>query len=55
MTDPITIHTCGPRLKCPDGTDHDYSEWYAPEDGSYGTAVCSKCGHHAIDDAYWID
>jgi len=49
----IAVHRCGPKLTCPDGSEHDYSKWENRADGS-GTAVCSKCGHAAIDDAYWM-
>jgi len=49
----ITVHRCGPKLTCPDGSEHDYSEWVNLPDGA-GTSVCVKCGHRAIDDAYWM-
>ena len=41
----------GPQLTCPNGTPHDYSIW--KWESSSGTAVCSKCGHRAIDDPHW--
>lgn len=43
---------CGPRRQCTDGEKHDYSKW--EQQGNGGTAVCAKCGHRAIDDAYWM-
>jgi hypothetical protein len=52
-----TVHHCGPKLTCPDGSEHDYSKWVDYEDANgcgVGTAVCAKCGHRAIDDAYWM-
>ena len=56
MTDneQITVVCCGPKLTCLDGTEHDYSEGKLI-DGNAWTAVCSKCGHWAIDDAMWMD
>ena len=55
VTDPVdddlTIFHCGPKQKCKDGKEHDYSLW--EEDDGMGTAVCSKCGHRAIDDDMW--
>lgn len=50
--EPPIIFECGPKLTCADGSEHDYSKW--EQDGQCGTAVCSKCGHRAIDDAYWM-
>ena len=50
------INLCGPQRTCPDGTPHDMSKWVEFEDMygcACGTAVCGKCGHFAIDDAYW--
>lgn len=47
----ITVFMCGPS-KC----KHDYDGWieYQNPDGSWtGTAVCSKCGAHAVDEAVW--
>jgi hypothetical protein len=55
--DPFVVQ-CGPKKTCPDGTPHDYSGWEEYEDGMgcmVGTAVCSKCGHRAFDDAMWMD
>lgn len=53
----LTVFMCGPS-KC----DHDYHSpaagWveYQNSGGSWtGTAVCSKCGAHAVDEAYWSD
>lgn len=52
-----TIFECGPREKCPDGTEHDYSGWEEGRDeetgSSWGSVVCAKCGHRSIDDAMW--
>ena len=48
----LTVFKCGPRDKCPSGTEHDYSRWENTAGGE--TAVCSKCGHRAIDDAWWF-
>lgn len=45
-TEPITLFLCGPS-KC----EHDYSQWIEIEGG--GTAVCSKCGALAIEEAAW--
>lgn len=47
----IILFECGPRPKCVDGFEHDYSDYEEIENG--GTSVCSKCGHRAIDDACW--
>lgn len=49
--EPITVLLCGPS-KC----EHDYSGWEdIVEDGRVvgGTAVCSKCGCTAYDEAAW--
>lgn len=46
-----TYVACGPRETCPDGSAHDYSDGAEIENG--WTAVCAKCGHRAIDDAWW--
>jgi hypothetical protein len=54
----LTVHTCGPTLKCPDGSEHDMTGWeeFEDYDGCFvGTAVCTKCKHRACDDAYWMD
>lgn len=51
------ITMCGPRATCPDGGEHDFSGWeeFETEDGAtVGSAVCSKCGHSAIDNAMWM-
>lgn len=53
LTPEITVHQCGPKLTCPDGSEHDYSAWINLPNGA-GTAVCTKCSHRAIDDAYWM-
>lgn len=45
--DPLTIFMCGPNTKC----EHDFSGWQEIEGG--GTAICSKCGALAIDEAMW--
>lgn len=48
----ITLISCGPS-PC----DHDYSGWrqyIASGGGTVGTAVCSRCGAHAIDEAVWL-
>lgn len=50
--EPIVVFMCGPKVTCPDGSKHDYSKWEEFDNG--GTAVCRKCGHRAIDDAYWM-
>lgn len=55
--DQVTVMLCGPQPTCPDGTPHDFSEWREYEDADgclVGTAVCAKCGRHAIDDAMWL-
>ncbi|HJR10038.1 MAG TPA: hypothetical protein VJ823_01340 [Rhodanobacteraceae bacterium] len=49
----ITVHRCGPKLTCPDGSEHNYSDSESRADGSW-TVKRSKCGHCAIDDAYWL-
>ena len=49
----LTLRTCGPVHTCPDSSEHNYSGWINLPNGS-GTAVCIKCGHRAIDDAYWM-
>jgi hypothetical protein len=43
----LTMFLCGPS-KC----EHDYS-LYEPMEGG-GTAVCSKCGARAFDEAAWL-
>jgi hypothetical protein len=52
--DGSTFFACGPQKTCPDGTEHDWSGTWISEDGRQGSAVCSKCGHMAIDDAFWM-
>lgn len=50
--EPLTVFLCGPS-KC----EHDYSGWQdIVVDGQVrgGTAVCSKCGRSAIDEAAWL-
>jgi hypothetical protein len=47
------MFACGPKLTCPDGSEHDYSKWLELPEG-VGTAVCAICGHRAVDDAYWM-
>lgn len=49
----LTLHLCGSKETCPDGTQHDYSDSESRADGSW-TVKCSKCEHCAIDDAYWM-
>lgn len=54
--EPVTIAQCGPMRACTDGVAHDYRGWmeYTDVDGcGVCTAYCTKCGHRAIDDAYW--
>ena len=50
--DALTVFACGPS-QC----EHDYNG-YEPiiEDGREigGTAVCSKCGRTAFDEAAWL-
>ncbi|MDJ0827614.1 MAG: hypothetical protein QNJ16_19155 [Rhodobacter sp.] len=48
----VDAFQCGPKNKCPDGERHIYDKWENTEDG--GTAVCSRCGHRAIDNAFWL-
>ena len=50
-TEEMTIFRCGPS-RC----DHDYSGTaeYTSESGAFtSTAVCVKCGAHAIDEDMW--
>lgn len=44
----ITIFVCGPNTKC----EHDYSGVVVEIEGGQ-SAVCSKCGTLAIDEAMW--
>lgn len=44
----LTLFMCGPS-KCM----HDYSEGENIPEGGW-TAVCSKCGARAIDEAAWL-
>ncbi len=56
MEEKITFIECGSKDKCPDGQEHDYSEFECRKNeygGVGGTVVCFKCGHAAIEDAYW--
>jgi hypothetical protein len=48
------IACCGKRRVCTSGDEHDFSGWEDLPEGA-GTAVCSRCGHRAIDDAMWMD
>jgi len=52
----VQVFQCGPKERCPDGSEHDYSEWREVEfmGGVAESVVCSKCGHAAIDDAMWM-
>lgn len=52
-TKPMTLMFCGPKLLCVDDAAHDYSIRVPVDNGE--TMACARCGHHAIDDAYWDD
>jgi hypothetical protein len=55
--EPSTVFVCGPKPTCPDGTEHQMDGWEnfeGPNGSVGGTAVCSKCGHRAIDEANWM-
>jgi hypothetical protein len=48
----ITLFVCGPK-----DCEHDYQGWeYVMKDGRVwgGTAICTKCGALAIDEAMWL-
>ena len=56
-----TIHVCGPsrprcKCRCPDGPcEHVWDgPWWESEDGTEGSATCSRCGMLASDHDLWV-